>query len=252
MPHLHKHIDFTVALYIVWGKQVLLVHHKKLKKWLPIGGHIELDENPEEALFREAKEECGLKIQLAGSIKPRLQFSGHRFLYLPVYLDIHEITPEHQHIGLVYFAKASSSKVKLNKKEHNDIRWFSLYDLEGNRSEMPENVFFYARDAICKLGPVRIYRRQPQVVSTKLSTKDWLRINSLPWTPKFKRIIDVFRKKRNKDVVVRELGLACYSSIQTVNTLMSKHGLPYSIRKMGDYAAHWENETLHLYVVDRK
>ena len=43
MPHIHEKIDFTVSLFIVEGEKVLLVHHKKLDRWLPIGGHIELE-----------------------------------------------------------------------------------------------------------------------------------------------------------------------------------------------------------------
>ena len=58
MPHIHEKIDFTVSLFIVEGEKVLLVHHKKLDRWLPIGGHIELDEDPEQATrgsLREAR-----------------------------------------------------------------------------------------------------------------------------------------------------------------------------------------------------
>ena len=47
MPHIHEKIDFTVSLFIVQDGKVLVIHHKKLGQWLPIGGHIELDEDPE-------------------------------------------------------------------------------------------------------------------------------------------------------------------------------------------------------------
>src|SRR5256886_11095557 len=46
--------------------KVLLIHHRKLDKWLPLGGHIELDEDPEQAALREAKEESGFDIELMG------------------------------------------------------------------------------------------------------------------------------------------------------------------------------------------
>ena len=49
MPHIHDKIDFTVAIFVVQQAQVLLVHHRALGKWLPLGGHIELDEYPEQA-----------------------------------------------------------------------------------------------------------------------------------------------------------------------------------------------------------
>ena len=59
MPHIHYAIDFTVAIFVVHEHKVLLVHHRKLGKWLPLGGHVELDEEPEQAALREAREESG-------------------------------------------------------------------------------------------------------------------------------------------------------------------------------------------------
>ncbi len=52
MPHIHELIDFTVAIFIVRERKVLLILHRKLNKWLPVGGHIELDEDPEIAALR--------------------------------------------------------------------------------------------------------------------------------------------------------------------------------------------------------
>ena len=66
MPHIHDAIDFTVAIFVVYQEKVLMVHHKRLKKWLPLGGHIELDEDPEQAARREAYEECGFEVELLG------------------------------------------------------------------------------------------------------------------------------------------------------------------------------------------
>ena len=56
MAHIHEKIDFTVAIFVVHDEKILLIHHRKLNKWLPLGGHIELDEDPEQAALREAKE----------------------------------------------------------------------------------------------------------------------------------------------------------------------------------------------------
>ncbi|WP_338760613.1 NUDIX hydrolase [Bernardetia sp. ABR2-2B] len=42
--------------------KVLLIHHKKIGKWLQIGGHIEeTDKTIEETILREVREESGLK-----------------------------------------------------------------------------------------------------------------------------------------------------------------------------------------------
>ena len=71
MPHIHDKIDFTVAIFVVQQAKVLLVHHRALGKWLPLGGHIELDEDPEQAALREAREESGLDVELLGERPPR-------------------------------------------------------------------------------------------------------------------------------------------------------------------------------------
>ncbi len=60
MAHLHEKIDFTASVYIVREGKVLLHKHKKLGIWLPPGGHIEPEEDPNQAALREAKEESGL------------------------------------------------------------------------------------------------------------------------------------------------------------------------------------------------
>ena len=66
MAHIHEKIDFTVAIFVVQQSRVLVIHHKKLNKWLPLGGHIELDEDPEQAALRETKEESGIDVDLIG------------------------------------------------------------------------------------------------------------------------------------------------------------------------------------------
>ena len=58
-------LDFVVAGYIFHKKKVLLIHHRKLDLWLPVGGHIEKDETPDDALRREIKEETNLDIEIS-------------------------------------------------------------------------------------------------------------------------------------------------------------------------------------------
>ena len=147
MAHIHELIDFVVNIYIVFEDKVLLIHHKKLDRWLPIGGHIELDEDPEEALFREVKEECGLEIEVLAE-RPSIQSEETKFLPSPTFLDIHKISQSHRHIALCYFAKAKSDKVVLNKEEHNEIRWFSEAELDNPAFNLTPAVKFYAREAL--------------------------------------------------------------------------------------------------------
>jgi ADP-ribose pyrophosphatase YjhB (NUDIX family) len=112
-----------------------------------LGSHIELDEDPEQALFRETKEESGLEVEIL-SQKPAQRFSGRKFLYPPVYLDVHPITATHQHIVLVYFATAASEQVTLAADEHEAIRWFSEAELHDPAFGIQPDILFYACEGL--------------------------------------------------------------------------------------------------------
>jgi len=150
MAHIHELIDFVVNAFIIYEDKVLLIHHKKLNRWLCIGGHIELDEDPVTALFREVKEECGLEVELMGKIPPKISSQSNDFtpLNCPIYLDIHNVKENHKHICFEYFLKAKSDKFILNKEEHNDIRWFSKEDLDNTEFDILPSVKFYSLEAM--------------------------------------------------------------------------------------------------------
>src|SRR3984957_18097836 len=135
MGHIHEKIDFTVAIFVVQDRKILVIHHRKLDKWLPLGGHIELDEDPETAALREAREESGLEVELVGERPPTTE-PGTRALIAPRFLDIHKITETHEHIGMIYWARPVHGSVTLATQEHYDIRWCSSAELDSLRPTM--------------------------------------------------------------------------------------------------------------------
>ncbi len=147
MAHIHEKIDFTVAIFVVRNHKILLIHHRKLDKWLPLGGHIELDEDPEIAAIREAKEESGLDVELLGERPPTTE-PGTRALIAPRFLDIHRITDTHEHIGLIYWARPKNGSLSLADAEHHDIRWCSAAELDALQPAMSNAVKWYCRKAI--------------------------------------------------------------------------------------------------------
>ena len=147
MPHIHEKIDFAVAAYVVHAGKVLLIKHKALGIWLPVGGHVELDEDPETAILREAREESSLDIELLGS-RPDVPTPNGRSLIPPVHMDIHNISPTHRHIGLVYFARAKTDQVALAELEHDAIRWFKADELESPELKLLPLVTYYAQEAL--------------------------------------------------------------------------------------------------------
>ena len=155
MAHIHEKIDFTVAIFVVHEEKILLIHHRKLDKWLPLGGHIELDEDPEQAALREAKEESGFDVELLGE-RPPTTSPGTRALIAPRFLDIHRINETHEHIGMIYWARlkkggargATRPTAELAAGEHHDIRWCSISDLEKLSPPMTDAVKWYCHQAI--------------------------------------------------------------------------------------------------------
>ena len=147
MAHIHEKIDFTVAVFVVQDARLLVIHHRGLDRWLPLGGHIDLDEDPEAAALRETREESGLEVELLG-VRPPTTGSGTRALIAPRFLDIHRITDTHEHIGLIYWARPLGGKLALAPDEHHAIRWCSLDELAGLTPPMSEAVKWYSRKAI--------------------------------------------------------------------------------------------------------
>jgi 8-oxo-dGTP pyrophosphatase MutT (NUDIX family) len=147
MAHIHEKIDFTVAIFVVHDGKVVLVHHRNLKRWLPLGGHIELDEDPEIAAVREAKEESGLEVELIGE-RPPTTGNGTRALIAPRFLDIHRITDTHEHIGMIYWARLKGGALTLAELEHHDIRWCAAADLARLEPPLSPAVMWYCRKAL--------------------------------------------------------------------------------------------------------
>lgn len=152
MAHLHDLIDFTVAIFVVDAGRVLLVHHRRLDRWLPLGGHIELDEDPETAACREAFEESGLEVALIGE-RPPTTGDGTRALIAPRFLDIHRITDTHQHIGMIYLARPRRGTLALAAAEHHDIRWCRAEDLDRLVPPLSPAVKWYCLQALREVRP---------------------------------------------------------------------------------------------------
>jgi 8-oxo-dGTP pyrophosphatase MutT (NUDIX family) len=151
MAHIHEKIDFTVAVFVVQDGMVLVIHHRALNKWLPLGGHIELDEDPEQAALREAREESGLEVELIGK-RPPTSGNGTRALIRPRFLDIHRISDTHEHVGMIYWARPKSGTATLAASEHHAIRWCSAQDLDSLQPSMDSAVKWYCNAAITEIS----------------------------------------------------------------------------------------------------
>ncbi|MGZ3633250.1 MAG: NUDIX hydrolase [Parachlamydiaceae bacterium] len=128
--------QLTASAYIIGEQQVLLIHHRKLQKWLPPGGHVEANEIPSEAVKREVLEETGLQIQIISDEYVEIDRWNAKSLPRP-YLCLLEEIPAfgeqeaHQHIDFIYLARPIGGVETLNTHETNGLRWFTLAEIEA-------------------------------------------------------------------------------------------------------------------------
>ncbi len=113
----------TASAFIVdpAGTRLLLHHHRRLDRWLQMGGHVDAAEHVVDAALREAREESGLaELALASAA--------------PFDIDIHAIPaakgePAHLHFDVRYIVRTTRPEtIRIASEESLDLRWFTLED----------------------------------------------------------------------------------------------------------------------------
>jgi 8-oxo-dGTP pyrophosphatase MutT (NUDIX family) len=100
---------------------VILLHHRKLQRWLQPGGHADGDANLAAVALREAVEETGIRdLQVA---VPAID------------LDIHRVEPPaegpHLHLDVRYLVVAPPGAQPQGNHESTDLRWVDPADLDA-------------------------------------------------------------------------------------------------------------------------
>ncbi len=151
MPHINYLYDFVITVIIVHEDKLLLVNHPRYNQWVPIGGHIELDEDPEMTLFREIKEETGIKREDIEILSDAMSTTtpNAKFLLTPNAVDVHEANPPHKHISLTYFARVKNGNSK-RSAEHTDMHWLDESELEDPFYGLTDMIKQYCREAMKK------------------------------------------------------------------------------------------------------
>jgi 8-oxo-dGTP pyrophosphatase MutT (NUDIX family) len=156
MPHIHtapRQVDHTVEVFIVHENKVLLRMHDKYKIWLSVGGHIELDEDPNQAALREVKEEVGLDATLyTPQPPPDFATDDYKELIPPISINRHRISPTHEHVTYMYYATTQSDKVTPENPE-DEWHWFTKAELEAGHGKIIDSIRHYALTALNTLSP---------------------------------------------------------------------------------------------------
>jgi 8-oxo-dGTP diphosphatase len=135
---------FSVAVYARRGDRVLVIEHRRLKTWLPIGGELESGETPLDAARRELREETGIVAEfrpLASAldgVPPGL-----------IGYEEHQAGSKGLHMNFVFVADVPASADVTPNDEFESFRWVDRAELDRLSSPLNVRQFGYlALDAV--------------------------------------------------------------------------------------------------------
>ncbi len=119
------HVTASAVIVELESRRTLLHYHKRLGRWLQVGGHVERETEIAQAALREAREETGL---------PDLRFHRAECPASPIDIDVHSIPrrgdqPEHLHLDFRYLLLTSQPDALVPAEgESTRLRWLSFLE----------------------------------------------------------------------------------------------------------------------------
>ena len=110
------HITASAWIVSPDRQRFLLTHHRKLDRWLQLGGHADGDPDVFAVALREAREESGLQ-------------TFERLGDLPIDVDVHRIParagePAHEHHDIRFLLVAGTDEDVVVSDESHALAWF--------------------------------------------------------------------------------------------------------------------------------
>lgn len=141
------HVTASAFILDPSGTRFLLTHHRKLDRWLQLGGHVDGEAHVLQAALREAQEESGMQ---EFEVLPVAGVRG-----MPLDVDVHVIParnsePEHEHHDVRFLLRAAPGQELHRSDESHDLAWFALAAMETVLDE--ESVLRLGRKARLLLG----------------------------------------------------------------------------------------------------
>lgn len=123
--HAPGHLTGSAWLVSADGRRVLLTHHRKLDRWLQLGGHADGDTDLARVALREAEEESGLRgLQVEPAI---FDLDRHR-------IPARGNEPEHWHYDVRFVVRAGEGEHFVVSRESKALAWRDIADVADDAS----------------------------------------------------------------------------------------------------------------------
>lgn len=137
----------TVTGFLVHEGRVLFHWHRRNQMWLPMGGHIEANEDPIEAVLREVEEESGVVATVIPTVSP-LPFANIPQRPPPATIILAPVracsvahalgwTGRIEHIDLVYYCRPAADLSRL-RTDDPTMRWLDAASIRANAPVAPD------------------------------------------------------------------------------------------------------------------
>ena len=120
------HITGSAWILNTERTHVLLTHHKKLDRWLQLGGHSDGEPNTLAVALKEGEEESGLKVT------PISQAVFDVDVHL---IPARKQDPDHYHYDVRFLLEADSNQPFTVSEESHDLAWVALDELPDRVDE---------------------------------------------------------------------------------------------------------------------
>ena len=116
-----KHLVSYFVLFDEKAEEVLLIDHINSQLWLPAGGHVEIDEDPQVTVSREAREELGVSARFDTVF-------GSRPLFITVTKTVGANI--HTDVSLWYVIRGDKTKtLTYEQREMKGYKWWTFREL---------------------------------------------------------------------------------------------------------------------------